>query len=103
MIKAVGHRLLVKPHLEEETKHSSGLIIKRDRQHIMGCDEVTVIDIGPMAWKSPDLGYGSSEWKPWCEVGDKIYITKYSQKSFNHDGKEVWFINDIDVQGVVQE
>lgn len=105
MIKVVGHRVLIRPK-PLETKTESGIVISygdKEKLHKSGVEEGTVADIGPMAWKQVDLGYGTPDWQPWVEVGDKVLYAKYSGK-FTQDpetGEEFLVVNDVDIQAKI--
>lgn len=102
MLQAVGHRLIIRPR-PLETKTESGIVISygdKERLHKSGVEEGTVVAVGPMAWKSPDLGYGTPDWQPWVNVGDKVIYAKYSGKHTTdpETGEELLVLNDVDVQ-----
>ncbi len=119
MLKMVGHRLLIKPkkvevQLDENLKghqrlQESGFKIAADSQShrvIEGATEIgTVIDIGKMAWRAPDLGFGLPGWREWCNIGDEVVYARYAGKPIKDPdllGEEAKFvvINDVDVQAV---
>jgi co-chaperonin GroES (HSP10) len=117
-LKAVAHRLLVKPDglVEEEllNKEHSKLkelnfaISKPEGQYhreAQGTDTGIVVDVGPMAWKHSDYGYPSEDWKPWVKVGDRIVFGRYAGKLKEdpEDKVEYMIINDDDVQCLVGE
>lgn len=105
MIKVVGHRVLIRPK-PLETKTESGLVISygdKEKLHKSGVEEGTVEHIGPMAWKSVDLGYGTSDWSPWVKVGDKVVYAKYSGKFVTDPdtSEEFVIVNDVDIQAII--
>lgn len=106
-MKAVGHRLIIRPK-PLETKTESGIVISygdKEKLHKSGVEEGTVVDIGPMAWKNPDLGYGSPDWQPWVKIGEKVIYAKYSGKLTTdpETGEDLLVINDTDVQASLGE
>jgi len=116
-LKPVGHRLIVKP---VDIDKAMGLSVSEDLKKLgftvqtgigeadyvkMATDRGIVTSVGPMAWKHPDYGYPSQEWKPWCKVGDEIVFGKYAGKLVTdpETQEEYFVINDEDVQLLVQE
>lgn len=117
-----GHKLLLKLHqaddylnkqLEEDSVlKKAGFKVAVDvdmlKRHQAAMDIGTVVQIGRMAWRDPDLGYGLPGWEPWCKVGDEVVIAKYCGKFVNHPDKgsilnedNFYVINDVDVQMVI--
>lgn len=106
-IKAVGFRVIVKADPVEK-KTDSGIVLAVDeRRESAASQKGTVVEIGPMAWKNTLYGYGLPDWKPWCEVGDRVYFARYAGKRIVDDqgpNKEpdVYFVlNDEDVQCII--
>ncbi len=115
----MGHRLLIKPkHVEAQLEDSikdqeflknSGfkIAVSKDTQRsIEGGTQVgTVVSIGPMCWKSADLGFGLPGWREWCQVGDEVVYAKYAGKPITDPDAPVGeptqiVLNDVDVQAV---
>ena len=80
------YRVILKPHIEKETK--SGIVIARDeRSQAINTDKGTVVFVGPKAE---------------CDVkpGDKVYYAKYGAKTIaDPDNQDEYFIllNDEDI------
>lgn len=92
-LKALGHRVLcVADKIENKTK--SGLYMPDQTVDMerAGANRGTVVDIGPTAWKTEQLG-GT----PWCKVGDRIMWPRYAGAIVKHDGEDYHLINDEDV------
>jgi co-chaperonin GroES (HSP10) len=111
-LKAVGTRVMVKPDpIEKQTK--SGIIVAVDeKRERAGTQKGTVLGVGPSAWKNELYGYGYPGWEAWCKVGDRILFPRYAGKLVCvNDGPDVpddkreyvLFINDEDVQSVIEE
>ena len=94
---AVGPSLLVKIDDKIE-KLESGLYIAKEDRNQKGTDQATVLEVGSLAFEPP-IGDGT----PWCKVGDRILIKRYS----GHDHKvgETLYrlISDSDVIGLLEE
>ncbi|MBT8449328.1 MAG: co-chaperone GroES [Gammaproteobacteria bacterium] len=102
-VEVVGHRVLLKPHFEEE-KTEWGFELghtdtfKREKAAtVVG----KVISVGDMAWKAFDGD--NPDWKPWAKVGDVVYFAKYGGKFITIDEEDYIIVNDEDVQAVVHE
>ena len=103
----VAHRVLVK--LENidagELLSEAGLILRRAlteneiRREMAAQEEGTIVALGPTAFK--DFGDGSK----WCNVGDKVFIVRYSGTNFmDEETKEMFrIINDEDIYAIIQE
>lgn len=106
-VKAIGHRLLVKPDPVEE-KTAGGIVlavdIKRERA---GSQKGTIMDIGPLAWTN-EVIFGKNP-SPWCKVGDRVFFARYGGKMINLNEdttkEEDWVVvlNDEDIQAVITE
>jgi co-chaperonin GroES (HSP10) len=105
VIKAVGHRLVIKPYtIEENDKRfasakAMGIVIPDQdaRMHQISVDRGTVLEIGPTAFK--DFGG-----EPWCQVGDIIGYTKNAGKFIKiNETDHLLVINDEDVVAVLTE
>lgn len=100
MLKAVGHRVLVKPYDVEETTES-GIIIQTPESKKMaqaGQEKGKIVHIGPNAWKAFDDG------KPWCEVGDDVIYSQYAGRVVEDPSdKETRYVilNDEDILTIV--
>jgi co-chaperonin GroES (HSP10) len=106
-VQVVGHRVLLKPHFEEEVigegalkgfKVDVGETFKREKAATVVGE---VVGIGPMAWRAFDGD--DPEWKPWAEIGDIVYFAKYGGKFITIDDEDYIIINDQDVQAVRKE
>lgn len=97
-MKALGHRVLIKPK-EIETESEGGIVLVLDeRMEKAGNDIGTVTAIGDQAF----VAYGD---EPWCKVGDKIIYAKYGGK-FVVDpvsGDDYIVINDDDCLVLLEE
>lgn len=117
MIKVVGHRVLVKPFSVKDIKNQDvpedlravgfeiSLTPEEEKREKTGIDRGTVVGIGDTCWKSPDLGYGSPEWHPWCKLGDEVGFARYAGKLVvdPHTKEEFYLMNDVDVQVIFSE
>ena len=102
-MKAPGYRILVKLHIVEEVT-KGGIILTEDYKNKLQAAVciAEVIDLGPSCWWDVDNG------KPWCKIGDRITINKYSYVDAFPDSKDeedklYKMINDKDVIGVYCE
>lgn len=117
-LRVPGHRLLIKPiavikSLQEDVPdflRSSGFEIsvgdkRTELMYEHGVERGTVVAVGNMAWRDPDLGYGIEGWKPWAEIGDEVIFVKYSGRPCVDpiSGDEYLVINDVDVYAVVEK
>lgn len=104
-MRVPGHRVLVKPvDVAETTKTDWGfevVVPENEREYKANTSEGTVVGIGPTAWMAYDYwtptGERNPHWEPWCEVGDKIYYSKYAVKWIEINGEEFVVLNDQDV------
>lgn len=71
----------------------------------MSLDVGRVVAIGPLCWKHADYGYGTSDWAPWAQIGDKVVFGRYAGKLVEDpvDGEEYMLLNDEDIQSVIEE
>lgn len=93
-----GHRVLVYP-LPVEEMSKGGIVIPMEltRRESMAQVEATVMAIGPTCWKD-------QPGEPWCKVGDKVLIAKYSGLlRIGLDERVYRVISDLDVVGVCDE
>lgn len=111
-IRAVGIRIMVKPDPVEKMTKSGIVLAVDEKTERAGTQKGTVLGIGSMAWKNALYGYGLEGWEPWCKVGDRIHFPRYGGKLVCiNDGPDVpdekreyvVFINDEDVQAVIEE
>ena len=97
--EVVGHRVLVKPHLQEEVTQggiyiATGQTFEREQ----GATQIgTIMGIGPNAWL--DFKPGT----PWAKVGDVVYYAKYAGKDIKDGDNTLVILNDEDVQCIVHE
>lgn len=110
-VKAVGHRLVIKPFsLEEHDKVLASAkanipgftMLKNDeRREQVAVDRGTVLEIGPSAFTA--LNPPGKD-IPWCKVGDVIGYTRNAGKFINlDDNSHVLVINDEDVVNIFKE
>lgn len=103
-LQPAGHRVLVKlitPKDEVEEVSESGIVLaikdKRTRNaEKYATQEAYVVSLGINAFKAFDNG------DPWCKVGDKVLICKYSGENRDdiEDGQVYRLINDDDIHGI---
>jgi len=106
----VGKSLIVWP-IETETTTSGGIVIPESAaaREDMNQIEAIVVSIGPGCWTDQTERYcsesSSSDTKimsrPWCKVGDRVLIAKYSghyQKG--DDGKMYRIVSDLHIRAV---
>ena len=96
----VGHRVLVKPHIQEELSDGGIFLAVGDTfKREQGATQIgTIVGIGPNAWLDFKPG------KPWAKLGDVIYYAKYAGKEIRvNDVVEYVIINDEDVQCIINE
>lgn len=113
MILPVGHRILVRRFQLEERDEvfknaaRAGIVLseKDKQQRDAGVDQGEVLEVGPDAFKQFYLSAnGTLEgFKPWCAVGDVIYIAKYAGKAITEGGVDYIVINDEDVISIKKE
>lgn len=108
MIKIVGHRLLVKPILLEESREEYvkakqlGLVIARDenekRREHESVDQGVVVEIGPTAWRDFNTD-------PWTKIGDTVVYAKGSGKLIIDPETQIKYIalNDEDIVAILKE
>lgn len=82
-LKAVGHKLIVKPDVVDKEHKVKGTDIKihlaiDEKIEQGGQVKGTIVDIGPDAWKAFGKDFTG---KPWAKVGDRIYYSKYAGKT----------------------
>jgi co-chaperonin GroES (HSP10) len=109
-VKAVGHRVIVKPDPVLE-KTRSGIVLAVDvKAERTASQKGTVVGVGPTAWKNDLYGYGKLGWEPWCKVGDRIFFPRYGGKLIctndgahvaDEDREYIIVINDEDVQCLI--
>jgi len=106
-IEIVGHRVLLKPHFDEDVVKEGALegfvmdvgeTFKREKAAtIVG----EVVGIGSMAWKAFDGDH--PDWEPWAKLGDIVYFAKYAGKFITSvSGEEYIIVNDADIQAIYQ-
>lgn len=82
-LKAVGHKIIVKPDQVAKEHEVKGTNIKLhlavDEKLYQGAQvKGTLVDVGPSAWKAFGKDF---EGEPWAKVGDQVYYSKYAGKS----------------------
>lgn len=95
-IEVQGDRVLVQLR-RQKSKSKGGIILVDETQQTLKFNETVakVIQIGPLAYKSPDT---LEPWPegPWCKVGDLVRTIKYGGDRFvvdaADDGAPVIFI-----------
>ena len=103
----VAHRVLVKLDKIDagEQRSEAGIILRSGlteseiHREMSAQDEGIVEAIGHNAFK--DFGDGT----PWCEIGDKVFIVRYSGANFiDEDTKEMFrIVNDADIYAIIRE
>ena len=95
-IEVAGDRVLVQLRREKHTSKGGILLVEETRQTLRFNETVAkVLQIGPLAYKSPD---DLTPWieGPWCKVGDLVRTIKYGGDRFvvqpDDDGAPVVFI-----------
>ena len=102
--KVCGHRVLLKPHFDEDVIKDGALegfvmdvgeTFKREKAAtVVG----KVVDIGPMAWKAFDGD--NPDWEPWAKIGDVVFFAKYGGKFITLNEEDYIIVNDEDIQGI---
>lgn len=95
-VEVAGDRVLVQLR-RQKVKSKGGIILVEETQQTLKFNETVakVIQIGPLAYKSPD---DLSPWPegPWCKEGDLVRTIKYGGDRFvvdpGDDGGPVVFI-----------
>jgi co-chaperonin GroES (HSP10) len=88
--KSLGHRVILKPRIEKETK--SGIVIARDeRSQAVNTNQGEVFMIGPSCWDNME--------KPDIKVGDLVYYARYGAMTIKPEGSEDFLVlcNDEDL------
>jgi len=95
-IEVAGDRVLVQLRREKTTSKGGIILVDETKQTLRFNETVAkVIQIGPLAYKSPD---NLEPWPegPWCKVGDLVRTIKYGGDRFviqpDDDGAPVVFI-----------
>ena len=95
-VEILGDRVLVQLRREKITSKGGILLVEETRQTLKFNETVAkVIDVGPLAYKSPD---DLSPWPEgsWCKPGDLVRTIKYGGDRFvvdpNDGGAAVVFI-----------
>ena len=89
--ESLGYRVILKPHIERETK--SGIVIARDeRSQAINTDKGTILFLGPKA----ETG---------AVVGDKVYYARYGAKVLKNEltGDLYVICNDEDLLVAYEE
>ena len=99
-LEPCGHRVLIKPHLQEETSEGGiFLAVGNTFERELGATQIgTIVAVGTSAWLDFKPG------KPWAKVGDKVYYAKYAGKDVIAGNEEkLVIINDEDVQAIIHD
>jgi len=95
-VEILGDRVLVQLRREKPTSKGGIILVDETKQTLRFNETVAkVIEIGPLAYKSPD---DLTPWPegPWCNVGDLVRTIKYGGDRFvvqpDDDGAPVVFI-----------
>ncbi len=99
VIKPTGFRVLVELERLEEVS-DGGIVLAREDGGVReqsGQEMATVVALGPSAFKGFDDG------TPWCEVGDKVRIARYSGNVIEDGDKFYSIINDEDIYATIEE
>lgn len=99
--KAVGWKILCTLPPADETFENSSIIKSEQvkKQEEFTTVVLFVVDVGPDAYKDQDK-YPSG---PWCKPGDFILVRAYAGTRLKVYGTEFRFINDDQVEGVVDD
>ena len=95
-VEVAGDRVLVQLR-RQKIKSKGGIILVEETQQTLKFNETVakVVEIGPLAYKSPDTLEPWIE-GPWCKVGDLVRTIKYGGDRFvvdpNDGGGPVGFI-----------
>lgn len=100
-IHPTGFRVLVEL-ADVEKKSKGGIILTHEggeSVHKRGQETAVVVELGPTAFKAYDDG------QPWCKVGDKVRIIRYSGNVIEDTdtGKMYSIINDEDIYAVLED
>lgn len=107
-VKAVGHRLVIKPFSIDQhdpvfaRARAAGinLLEQDERREQVAVDKGTVLEIGPTAF----IALNPPDYPAWCKVGDIIGYTRNAGKFIKVGEKEhVLVINDEDVVNIFKE
>ena len=106
-VKAIGHRIVVKPDPVEE-KTAGGIVLALDtKRERAAVQKGTVLDIGPLAWTN-EVIFGKAP-RAWCKVGDRVFFARYGGKMINLNEdttkEEDWVVvlNDEDLQALIED
>jgi co-chaperonin GroES (HSP10) len=95
-VEVLGDRILVQLRREKNTSKGGIILVDETRQTLRFNETVAkVLQIGPLAYKSPD---DLTPWVegPWCSVGDLVRTIKYGGDRFvvqpDDEGAPVVFI-----------
>ena len=95
-VEVLGDRILVQLRREKHTSKGGIILVDETRQTLRFNETVAkVLQIGPLAYKSPD---DLTPWVegPWCKVGDLVRTIKYGGDRFvvqpDDEGAPVVFI-----------
>ena len=95
-VEVLGDRILVQLRREKNTSKGGIILVDETRQTLRFNETVAkVLQIGPLAYKSPD---DLTPWVegPWCKVGDLVRTIKYGGDRFvvqpDDEGAPVVFI-----------
>ena len=81
-IEVAGDRVLVQLRREKSTSKGGIILVDETRQTLRFNETVAkVVQIGPLAYKSPDTLEPWIE-GPWCQVGDLVRTIKYGGDRF---------------------
>jgi co-chaperonin GroES (HSP10) len=99
--KAVGWKILCTLPPADETFENSQVLKPElvKKQEEFTTVVLFVVDVGPDAYKDADK-YPSG---PWCKPGDFILVRAYAGTRLKVYGTEFRFINDDQVEGVVDD
>ena len=81
-VQVLGDRILVQLRREKNTSKGGIILVDETRQTLRFNETVAkVLQIGPLAYKSPD---DLTPWVegPWCKVGDLVRTIKYGGDRF---------------------
>lgn len=117
MLTVKGWRLLVRPikvvdsmqsQVPDDLKNMGFVVSVGDERTALmyeaGVERGVVVQVGNMAYKTDECGYGKDGWEPWCKEGDQITFVKYAGRPQidPETGEEFLVLNDVDMLALVE-
>ncbi len=100
MIIPAGHKVLIKPQLDEALTSTVGLELVFDNTRELASTTLgTVIALGETAYMKVDDG------RPWVKPGDKVLYAKYAgAMAVDPDTQEQYVVvHDVDIVCIIKE